>query len=293
MTVLAEAGERQFITKKLHPAFALEISGLDLSQALDDATIAALKELSAQYKLLVFKSQSLSAFELNSFASLFGDTDQRPVNMVRHDPPAQERNHNVSRLGTLEPEGEPGSKPTGYAALPRFWHSDSSWRPIPTWLTLLAAVELPDSGGETCFADMQAAYDALPDEQKTFLDRKHMIHSWATLCLYEPTAPSLGDDAPPPATHPVVCTIEGRKGLFLSGHTGWYIGNMPYEEGKALYDELLAHATSPQFVYQHEWTPGDILVWDNRTTLHRVLPWDWSQRRAMHRAEVCGTQAPA
>jgi len=292
MTILAKPAEQQFTTRKLHPAIGLEISNLDASKALDTATIAALTELSARYKLLVLKGQSLTASELNAFASLFGDTNQVPVNMSREDLKRHERRHNVSKLGTPGDPGDPGQEPVGYAALPRFWHSDSSWRPIPTWLTFLAAVELPEEGGDTCFADMQAAYESLSDERKAFLDRKNMIHSWATLSRYEPTAMPLGEGSPPPATHPVVCTVEGRKCLFLGGHTSYYIGNMPFEEGKALYDELMTHATSPDFVYQHEWTPGDLLIWDNRTTMHRRLPYDWSQRRVMYRAEVCGTEVP-
>jgi alpha-ketoglutarate-dependent taurine dioxygenase len=289
MTLVAE---HNFTTKQLHPSFGLEISGLDVSQALDAATIVSLTKLSAQYRLLVFKGQSLSAAELNAFAARFGDTNQVPARVPKEEEQRHERKHNVARLGTPGERGDPGVKPTGYAALPRFWHSDSSWRPIPTWLTMLAAVELPDADGDTCFADMAAAYEALPDERKALLAGKSMIHAWDTLRRYELTATPLGDDAPPPATHPVVCTVEGRKCLFLGGHTSYYVGNMPFAEGEALFGELLDHATSPEFVYRHSWTHGDLLVWDNRAVMHRVLPWDYSQRRVMYRAEVCGTAVP-
>lgn len=100
------------------------------------------------------------------------------------------------------------------------------------------------------------------------------------------------ENAPPPATHPVVRIVNGRKSLFLNNQTSYYVGNMPFEEGKALCEELLAHATSPQFVYQHKWTPGDLAIWDNRTTMHRAMPYDMRQRRIMHRAEVKGTEIP-
>ena len=291
MTLAAQV-EQRFATRVLHPSFGLEIDGLDVSQVLADATVAALRELSGRHKVLVLKGQSLTAAELNDFASRFGDTNQVPARVPKEEEQRHERKHNVAKLGTPGKPGDPGGKPTGYAALPRFWHSDSSWRPIPTWLTMLAAVELPDADGDTCFADMAAAYEALPDERKALLEGKSMIHAWATLSRYEPTAPPLGDSAPPPATHPVVCTVEGRKCLFLGGHTSYYVGNMPFEEGEALFGELVAHATSPEFVYRHQWTPGDLLVWDNRAVMHRVLPWDYSQRRVMHRAEVCGTEVP-
>jgi alpha-ketoglutarate-dependent taurine dioxygenase len=161
-------------------------------------------------------------------------------------------------------------------------------------LTYLTAVELPRAGGETEFADMQAAYDALTDDRKALLEGKHMIHSWTTLRRYEPSIPPLYDeDAPPPAVHPVVRTVNGRKGLFLSGQTAYYVGNLPFDDGKALYDELMAHATGPVFVYRHEWSIGDLLMWDDRTTMHRARPFDMSERRVMRRAETVGTDVPA
>lgn len=290
----AQIEKQTFSTRKLHPTFGLEITGLDLSQPLDAQTTDELTALSAEHKLLLFKGQSLSDFQLNRFASHFGDTNQiAPAAAEKAENASNiRRQHNVSRLGSLSDDGQSAVVPTGYNALARFWHSDSSWRAVPTWLSFLTAVELPDGGGETCFADMGAAYDALPGERKASLEGKHMVHSWATLNRYEPTAASLGEDAPPPATHPVVRTLNGRKSLFLSGHAAYYVGGMPVPDGEALYAELMAHATAPAFVYQHVWSLGDLLVWDNRTTMHRVLPYDWAQRRVMHRAEVLGSEAP-
>lgn len=286
-TQVAQAGQ-QFTTRKLHPTFGLEISGLDVSGPLDEATITRLTQLSGEHKLLLFKNQSLSALQLNQFAQYFGDTNQVPPNVLgRVD---RGREHNVSRLG---PQDDAGAPVSGYSVVARFWHTDSSWRPVPTWLSLLTAVELPDADGDTCFADMGAAYDALSDERKALLEHKQMVHSWITLRRYEPTIPFMGEDVPPPATHPVVRTINGRKSLFLNGHVAYYVGNMPFEDGQALFDELMEHATSPAFVYQHKWTLGDLAVWDNRTTMHKVMPYDRSQRRVMHRAEVLGSEPPA
>lgn len=287
-----QLGKDKFSTRKLHPTFSLEISGLDLRDELGADTVSELKRLSAQFKLLVFKGQSLSAFQLNSFASRFGDTNQPPPSATLDKQASKSRQHNVSRLGALSEDGKSAAKPVGYNALARFWHTDSSWRAVPTWLSFLTAVELPDEGGDTCFADMEAAYGALSEQRKTLLEGKNMIHSWVTLSRYEPTATSLGEDAPPPATHPIVRTVNDRRSLFLSGHAAYYVGNMPFPEGEALYGELMSHATASSFVYQHKWSRGDLLVWDNRTTMHRVLPYDWTQRRVMHRAEVVGSEAP-
>lgn len=281
---------QNFTTRKVHPTFGLEISGLDVSQPLDTATVEELKALSADYKLLLFKNQHLSAADLDRFAGHFGDTRQEPPTVSR----SGNREHNVSRLGNREDADKPHVAPTGYGIVARFWHTDSSWRPIPTWLTFLTAVEIPDEGGNTGFADMQAAWDALSDERKALLEGRHMVHSWRTLRHYEPTIPPMGDDenVPPPVTHPLVRTVNGRKGLFLNGHVSYYVGNMPLDEGKALFDELMAHATSPAFTYEHKWSIGDLAVWDGRTTLHRAMPYDTRKRRVMYRAEVLGTEAP-
>ena len=292
MTTTLAKPEQTFTTRNIHATFGLEITGLDVSQRLDPDTVSRLLQLSAEHKLLVFKNQHLSAEQLSAFAALFGDTKQVPPKVPGSK--KRDREHNISRLGNQEDADKPHSAPTGYDIVARFWHTDSSWRPIPSWLSLLTAVELLDADGDTAFADMQAAYDALSDERKAFLAGKHMVHSWRTLRHYEPTIPAMGDDenVPPPATHPLVRTVNGRKGLFLNGHVCYYVGNLPFEEGEALFRELMAHATSPAFVYQHKWSPGDLVMWDNRTTMHRAMPYDMRQRRVMHRAEVLGTEPP-
>lgn len=288
---MAPAAER-FTTRALHPTFGLEITGLDVSQPLSAETIGMLTKLSAEHKLLIYKEQHCSAKELNAFAQQFGNTSQIPPQVPGSG--YRGREHNVSKLGNQEDAEQPAVAPTGYAATAYLWHTDSSWRPIPTWLTFLTAVELPEVDGDTGFADMRAAYDALTDERKAFLEGRQMIHSWRTLRRYEPTVPAMGDDEniPPPVTHPLVRTIDGRKSLFLSGHAAYYVGNMAFDEGRALFEELMAHAISPPFTYQHKWTVGDLAMWDDRTTMHRAMPYDTRERRVMHRAEVLGTEPP-
>jgi len=156
-------------------------------------------------------------------------------------------------------------------------------------------VEIPDADGDTGFADMQAAYEGLSDELKALVEGKSMIHSWRTLRRYQTDIAAMGDDenVPAPATHPLVRTVDGRKCLFLNGHVCYYVGNLPsIEEGEALFGKLMEHATSPAYVYQHKWTVGDLAMWDDRSTMHRAMPYDYSQRRVMHRAEVRGTEVP-
>jgi len=284
MTITAEPATQAFTTRPIHPTFGLEISGLDITRPLDPATVATLSELVTRHKVLVFKGQAADTAKLNAFAAHFGDTDQEGPAVARQNA----RSDNVTRLGTQES----GARPNGYSTVAEFWHTDSSWRPVPTWLSVLAAAVLPEEGAGTAFADMGAAWEALPEDRKAFLEGKQMVHDFRSLRRCEPSIPEMGDAAPPPVSHPLVRTIEGRKSLFLNGHTCFWVGNMKQDEGEALFKELMAHATQPQFVYEHRWAIGDVAMWDNRTTMHRGMPHDWTKPRAMYRAEVIGTEAP-
>jgi len=285
MTATTELSRTALSTRQAHPTFGLEITGIDISRPLDPQSLAEIRALSERHKLLVFKGQSVNGEQLNAFAAQFGSTEQDPPKISKkHD-----RENNVSRLGTRENGEAPMS---GYALAARHWHTDSSWRPIPTWLTILAASEIPAEGGNTAFADMGAAWEALSPERKSLCEDKQMIHSWRVLRRYEPSIPEMDDDVPPPVCHPLVRTIGGRKSLFLNGHVCYYVGNLTQAEGEALFEELLEHATQTQFVHQHVWSVGDVAMWDNRTVMHKVMDYDRTQRRVMYRAEVLGTEVP-
>ena len=287
MSSLVEAPARGITTRPIHPTFGLEITGLDVTKPIDAETLAWLKDMSSKHKLLLFKGQNLSTGDLNAFAAKFGDTAQAPPKTSA----TLTRNDNITELGT---KGEDAGPISGYDIVARFWHSDSSWRPIPTWLTFLTAVVMPEGEGNTAFADMEAAYNALSDERKALLEGKQMALQASGPSPRTNTIPPMPEeDAPPPAVHPVVCTVAGRKVLYLSNQTCYYVGNMPFEEGRALYEELLAHATCPQFVYEHVWSEGDLAMWDDRSTMHRAVPYDSRKRRIMHRAEVKGTEVPS
>jgi len=287
MSATAEQVRPAFTSRPIRADFGLEITGLDISRPLDPATVAAIRDLSEQHKVLVFKGQSVDTASLGAFAGQFGATNQEPPAVSGNK--ERDRENNIGRLGTRADGTAPLS---GYALTARHWHTDSSWRPVPTWLTILAAGEIPDAGGNTAFADMGAAWEGLSPERKALCEGKQMVHSWRVLRHYEPSVPAMGDEAPPPVCHPLVRTIGGRKSLFLNGHVCYYVGNMPQAEGEALFKELLAHATQPQYVYEHVWSLGDVVMWDDRTTLHKVMDYDRTQRRVMYRAEVIGTEAP-
>ena len=161
---------------------------------------------------------------------------------------------------------------------------------------MLHALEVTPAGGETCFANAIAAYEALPEEVRRRLIGKSMVHSYEFTRQFEPGLPPLTAEerlAMPPAAHPVVRThADGRKSLYISGNVAYYVCGMPLEEGKRLHAWLLDWVTQDRFVYAHRWSVGDVVLWDNRPTLHRVLPYDPSHRRVLQRTELKGAEIP-
>ena len=173
----------------------------------------------------------------------------------------------------------------------RLWHSDASFRAIPAKYSLLSARIVPGGGGNTEFADMRAAYDALPEKTKTQLEGLVAIHSiWhsrgqldVNKAKYTPEEQA----ALPPVPQRVVRTHPGshRKTLYLAAHAS-HIEGMPVPDGRLLLMDLMEHATRPPFVHTHKWRAGDLVVWDNRCTMHRAREYDETQVRDMHRTTV-------
>jgi alpha-ketoglutarate-dependent 2,4-dichlorophenoxyacetate dioxygenase len=175
----------------------------------------------------------------------------------------------------------------------QLWHTDSSFKRIPAKCSLLSARELPSSGpvggGETEFADLRAAWDALPEARKRELDGlvvEHSIFRSRSQIGFADFNDEIFKQLPPVPQalvrhHPA----SGRTSLYLASHASHVIG-WPVERGRPLLEELIAFATQPQFVYQHRWTVGDLVIWDNRCTMHRGRPYDDTQRRVLHRTTV-------
>ena len=282
-------------TRPLHPEIGVEVLGLDLSRPLGAGTIAELKRLWAQHLVLLFRGQSLSEEQQVAFSELFGSLERAPEGKW-----SSSRNPAVLRVANTTETGnkvDPEHMFQRYfATLAALWHTDSSHRAIPAYGSMLHALEIPPSGGNTCFANTIAAYDVLPAERKRLLEGRHMVHYYGFSRLFEPTLPPISADdlrAFAPVTHPLVRTLpDGRRCLFLSANVAWYVGGMPIEQGEALHRELIDWATQDQFVYSHEWRVGDLLLWDNRPTMHRVLPYDKSYRRVLQRTSVAGTEVP-
>ena len=210
---------------------------------------------------------------------------------MRRDPTcADDTNRVFSHLGK---DGKPNSK----AALDNpgnfFWHTDASYMQRPASTTLLYAIDIPPSGGDTQFANMHAGYDALSAEMKQRIEGLRAVHSWEQSRYNSGSRAASADEiaAAPPVAHPLVRVHPktGRKGLYLGNHTS-HIEGMPIEEGRALLRELLEHTTQPEFIYRHKWRVGDIVIWDNRSLLHKASDdFDMGDHvRRLHRTVIQG-----
>ncbi len=278
----ASAMRVPFAINPLTATIAAEVVGLDLAKPLDPATLQAVRRAFLDYKILCFRDQHLSKEEQVAFSQQFGELERHTLRNKGQDLPFV---HMVTNLG-------PDGKPSGVVKSQQ-WHSDKSFRLAPCMATILHAVELPPEGGETYFADMYAAYDALPPAQKAEVDNQRVVHSW------ELSRENIGrkmskeeiDDAPP-MTHPLarVHPETGKRALFMGCHAS-HLEGMDFAAGRARIEELEAHATQPQFTYAHTWRKGDVLMWDNRCLLHRAnASFDANRHpRVLHRTCVRGT----
>jgi alpha-ketoglutarate-dependent 2,4-dichlorophenoxyacetate dioxygenase len=272
------------------PEFVAEIGDVDLTR-LGSADIAAIKEAFWKYAVLIFPDQHLDPQQHVDFAANFG-----PIEMDRvldQERAAPRVGHAFADISNLEEDGRiwaGDSRKRMYKAGNRLWHTDSSFKFRPGLCSLLYATKIAPIGGHTEFADQRAAFDALPAETKQRLDGRIAEHCIATSRRRSGFTEFTAEEARrlPPVPQLVVRTVpeSGRKSLYLASHAGRILG-MPEDEGRALIDRLIAHVTQRQFVYTHRWRPCDLVMWDNRCTMHRGTDYDdlrWV--RDMRRATV-------
>jgi taurine dioxygenase len=251
-----------FTIRPLSDKFAAEITGLDLRDPLDAATRRAVLDALIRYKAICFRDQSLSGEQQVVFTQQFGPLELFTIANRSIDNPLPLLNI-VSNLGK-------DGKPTGNLETRR-WHTDKSFLATPCFATILHPVILPPAGGETCFADMSAAYEAMSAKEKAELENVRVVHSreYSMRRAGKVPTPQEIEDAGPPMAHPLVRVnpYSGRKGLFMGEHASHLEGRE--DEGRAPIDALEAYATQEKFVYRHAWRKGDVLVWDNGSLLHR------------------------
>ncbi|MCG5240612.1 TauD/TfdA dioxygenase family protein [Azospirillum doebereinerae] len=255
------------VFQRLSGVLGAETDTLDLSRPLDPATVEAVRTAFRENHLLVIRNQSLDKERMYRFAELFGPIEGHMIRLA--DGSKWDAVHTITNLDAV---GNPVAKP--FISSNYFWHTDKSFLPEPSLLTMLQAVELPPDGGDTQFADMTKAYDALPEDTKRRIGGLKTVQSLEFMRRYTGSAPPTEEDiaAAPPIAHPLVRTHPetGRKSLYIGMYSS-HIEGMPEEEGRALLEELLAHATQDRFIHTHKWRHGDLVFWDNRCLLHRAI----------------------
>jgi alpha-ketoglutarate-dependent 2,4-dichlorophenoxyacetate dioxygenase len=264
--------------RQLHPVFAGEVDGVDLREALDRVTVDALNDAINQHGILVFHDQFITDEQQMAFSRNFGELETT-VHAYRKDFVPRLDVH-VADISNLDPRNRvlPKDDRRRLNALGnRLWHSDSSFKRIPARFSLLSARTIPDAGGETQFADMRAAWDALPAKMQARLEglicEHTQLFSRGRIGFTDYAEEERAKMAPVPQVLVRTHRVTGRKSLYLSSHAGRIVG-WPAPEAQILLRELTEHATQREFVYTHHWRVGDLVMWDNRTTMHRALRYD-------------------
>jgi alpha-ketoglutarate-dependent 2,4-dichlorophenoxyacetate dioxygenase len=277
---------------QLHPTLGAEVRGVDLTLAVTPEVFAEIEAAFNRYGILVFPVQPVSDEQQLAFSRLFGPLEVNP----NYAGAKMRLRPDIADISNLDAEGRVLARDDRrnlFNLGNQLWHTDSSFKRIPAKCSLLSARELPSSGpvggGETEFADLRAAWDALPEARKRELDGlvvEHSIFRSRSQIGFADFNDEIFKQLPPVPQalvrhHPA----SGRTSLYLASHASHVIG-WPVERGRPLLEELIAFATQPQFVYQHRWTVGDLVIWDNRCTMHRGRPYDDTQRRVLHRTTV-------
>jgi alpha-ketoglutarate-dependent 2,4-dichlorophenoxyacetate dioxygenase len=276
----------------LHPHIAAAVSGLDVGRPLDDATVAELWHAIDRHAVLVFRDQQITDEQLRSFAARFGELE-----IGRSAARGGRRRLKFPEIGDISNLDEDNrlrardDQKRLDSLGNRLWHTDASYMPVPVVLGMLFAVAVPPSSpfgaGETEFADMRAAYDALSDAQKAVVDPLVAEHDvfWSRAQIGFTEFPPSEREKYPPSRQRLVRrhSGSGRRCLYLSAHAS-HIVDWPVPDGRLLLHALTEHATQAQFVYSHKWQVGDLVIWDNRDTMHRGRPHDENHPRDLRRA---------
>jgi taurine dioxygenase len=263
-----------------------QVRGVDLSRPLGDKAFGEILHAFHRYMLLVFPGQRIDEAQQTAFSRRFGELQIHVLEQYRH--PRHPEIYVLSNVDAVTGKTT-GTHPDKGTLV---WHSDLSFVPKPALGTALYGIEVPDEGGDTLFADMCAAYDTLDPETKARLGKLRAVHDINVSRIRAGEAPMSERQRAeaPPVEHPAVRThpATGRKVLYVSRHAS-HIAGMPRAESDALLERLQAHATSERFVYRHRWRQHDLVIWDNRCTMHCATQYDpGAERRVMHRTVIKG-----
>jgi alpha-ketoglutarate-dependent 2,4-dichlorophenoxyacetate dioxygenase len=276
--------------RPLHPRFVGEVGGVDIGRPLDTATVAALWQAIDRYAVLVFRGQMLDDERQMDFARQFGELElprSGRADVKRRLRPEMSDISNLDEQGQLRRRDDARR----FDQLGnRLWHTDGSFRRIPAALSMLYAHRVPRPGplgdGETEFADLRAAYDTLPAATKAEIADLVALHdiAWSRAQLGFTELLFGEKDVLPPVPQRLVRVHPGskRKTLYLAAHASEIVG-WPLPDGRLLLRDLIEHATRPEFVYRHAWREGDLVIWDNRCTMHRGRAFDEREVRDLRR----------
>jgi len=284
----AAAGQSTISVEPVNAALGAEIRGVDL-RAIDDATFAVIHRAWLDYQVLLFRDQALTDEQLVAFSRRFGELDEAPVQesgqrFVAGHP-------EIYVVSNVVQDGVPiGSLGAGEAV----WHTDMSYLPRPPKASVLYALEVPPRGGDTSFCSMSAAWEQLPGALKQRAGGLRVKHdgTYNSGGYVRQGVTPTGDPRTSPGTlHPLVYAHPetGRQALYLGRRRNAYIEGLPLDESEALLDEIWEEATRDELTWRHQWRAGDLVLWDNRCTMHRRDAFDPASRRVMHRTQIRST----
>ncbi len=272
-------------------ALGAEVVGLDLRD-VDAALFPALRRIWVEHEVLLFRNQNLTDGDLVRFSRYMGELEHAPIQESGRR--FVEGYPELYVVSNVIENGVPiGSLGAGEAV----WHTDMSYLPDPPIASLLYALEIPAEGGETAFCTMTGAYAAMPEQLKARVRGLRVKHDGTYNSGGYVRAGVVPDDDPrtaPGTVHPLVCLHpeSNKKALYLGRRRNAYIEGFSLEESTALLDEIWAFATREEFTWEHSWRQGDVVLWDNRSTMHRRNAFDPDSRRILHRTQIKGDTAP-
>ena len=272
--------------------FGADVEGVDLA-ALTDSTFDAIYTAWLAVGVLRFKGQTLNKDSLQTFSQRFGPLEQIPTGRMTEEQKARLDNLYVTPISNIKVDGKPIG---GLGDAEATWHSDMTYVEVPPPASVLLGVEIPQNGGDTYFADQRAALASLPDDLRQRIDGLSIKHNAAhdSVGNLRPGFEAFDDPREAPgAVHPIVRkhSETGDACLYLGRREWAYIPGLPLEDSEALLDELWSYAVPSDYVVEQNWTPGDVVIWDNRRCLHKRTSIDPSQRRLLLRCQVLARTA--
>jgi len=292
-TTTVDINKFNWTVRAITPSLGVEVQGVNLRN-VDEAQATTIGDLFNQHSALLFRDQQLEASDLVRFSSFFGELDEAPVNEAGKT--AVEGYPEVYVISNIK--GDDGKAVGSLGAGEAAWHTDMSYLENPPRASLLYSIEIPPTGGNTWLAGMYGALDQLPVSLRKEIEGRRIKHDGTyNSAGFVRQGLSESDD---PLTcagtfHPAICRHPdtGREVLFLGRRRNAYVEGLSLAQSEQLLDDLWHHATADGLTYSHQWQVGDVLMWDNRATLHRRDPFDQNTRRYMLRTQIKGKERPA